>query len=200
MSPDTGQDPNNQPVPHGDTLSVINGAKCKVVGQGRVRPCGYGARGASPRRRGGGPGHRHRYVANTHDGTSASGPGTVSVVDGSRCNGTRPSGCASQPERHVTVGRDPIGVAVDPGNHSVYVTNPLDDTVSVVNAKTCNRSRTSGCDTRPPTIAVAGAPSWAVVDAARHTVYVPDTVDNSVAVLGDLNCNAGSSVGCRHPA
>ena len=196
----TGLDPNENPVPHGNTLSVINGATCHPSDKAGCAPVGTVRVGPAPAAVAVDQGTDTVYTANTHDGTPAHGPGTVSVVDGSRCNGTHPSGCASQAERHVTVGSDPIGVAVDPGNHAVYVTNATDDTVSVINAKTCNRSRTSGCNTRPPTIAVGGAPAWAVVDTARHTVYVPAVVDNNVAVLSDLTCNERSSVGCRHPA
>jgi DNA-binding beta-propeller fold protein YncE len=196
----TGQTPDNQPVPHGNTLSVINGATCRPSDKAGCAPVGTVRTGPAPAAVAMDPGSDTVYVANTHDGTPTNGPGTVSIIDGSRCNGTHSSGCASLAEHHVTVGRDPIGVAVDPGNHSVYVTNANDDTVSVINAKRCNRRRRSGCNTRPPTIALGIAPSWAVVDNARHTVYVPDTVDNNVAVLGDTACNSRSSVGCRHPA
>ena len=35
----------------------------------------------------------------------------------------------------VPVGKDPHEVAVDPGTHTVYVTNPLDGTVSVIESR-----------------------------------------------------------------
>lgn len=196
----TGQTPDNRPVPHGNTLSVINGATCKPTEKAGCAPVGTVRVGPAPAAVAVDQGSDTVYVANTHDGTRASGPGTVSVVDGSRCNGTHPAGCATEVEHHVTVGRDTYGLAVDAGNHSVYVDNPLDDTVSVVDAKKCNGRHTSGCSARPPLITLGGAPSWAVVDAARHTVYVPDLLDNNVAILSDLRCNASSSLGCRRPA
>jgi YVTN family beta-propeller protein len=193
-------DSNGNPVPHGNTLSVINGATCHPSDKAGCAPVGTVRVGPAPAAVAVDPGTDTVYVANTHDGTLTKGPGTVSVVDGSRCNGTDPSGCASQAERHVTVGQDPIGVAVDPNNHSVYVSNANDDTVSIINANSCNRVQISGCNTRPPTIALGSAPSWPVVDPARHTVYVVDQVDNNVAVLSDQTCDAETSSGCRHPA
>jgi DNA-binding beta-propeller fold protein YncE len=195
----TGMDPNENPVPRGNTLSVINGATCHPEDKAGCAPVGTVRTGPAPAAVAVDPGTDTVYVANTHDPGSHA-PGTVSVLDGSRCNGTDPSGCASQAEHHVTVGRDPIGVAVDPGDHSVYVTNPGDDTVSVINARTCTRERRSGCNTRPPTMALGIAPSWAVVDTARHTVYVTEVADNNIAVLSDTVCNSRSSAGCRHLA
>jgi DNA-binding beta-propeller fold protein YncE len=79
------------------------------------------------------------------------------------------------------------------------VTNALDDTVSVINAATCNGTHSAGCDDRLPMIAVGGAPSWPVVDAAQHTVYLVDSADNNVLVLNDRSCDAQTSSGCRHP-
>jgi YVTN family beta-propeller protein len=138
------------------------------------------------------------YAANTDD--TAFKEGTVSVVDGSTCDGRNPSGCASQTAPQVTVGASPIAVAVDPSNRSIYVTNVSDSTVSVIDAASCNAHTTNGCDDRPPTIAVDGGPAWAVVDPARHTLYVAAQAANSVAVIDDRSCDAQRSIGCRHPA
>ena len=65
----------------------------------------------------------------------------------------------------VPVGRDPMGVAVDPGTHTVYVpTN--DGTVSVIDAST--RTVTA-------TVAIGGGPRGVAVDPGTHTVYVTIT-------------------------
>ncbi len=196
----TGLDSSLNRMPDGNTLSVIDGATCIASDKDGCASVGTVRVGPAPAAAVVDPATDTVYVANDHDGTPTSGPGTVSVVDGSHCNGTDQSGCASQAPPQVVVGRDPIGVAVDGATHSVYVMNPLDDTVSVINAAICNGRRTSGCKPRPPTIALGGAPSWAVVDSAHHTVYVVDQVDNNVAVLSDQRCNANTSSGCRHPA
>jgi YVTN family beta-propeller protein len=194
----TGQDSNNHPVPNGNTVSVIDGATCRAADLGGCTPVGTAHVGTSPAAVTVDPSNNSIYVANTYDG--AVHESTVSVLDGTRCDAADPSGCASQTPPQVTVGADAIGLAVDPNNHSVYVTNANDDTISVIDETSCNGERFSGCGGRPPTIAVGGTPSWPVVDAARHTVYVADTVGNSVAVLSDLSCDAETSTGCRRPA
>ena len=63
----------------------------------------------------------------------------------------------------VPVGKDPDGVAVDPGTHTVYVTNFGDDTVSVIDGST--RTVTA-------TVPVGKDPVGVAVDPGTHTVYV----------------------------
>jgi DNA-binding beta-propeller fold protein YncE len=153
------------------------------------------------------PANNTVYVGDTYDATDQFPPsgagasaheGTVSVVDGATRDARDPSGCASQTPPLVTVGRDPIGLFVDASNPSIYVANALDDTLSVIDATSCNGTRRAGCDDRPPTIAVGGA-SDALVDAAQHTVYVVDSADNGILVLSDLSCGAETSSTCRRP-
>ena len=202
----TGQDSNNNNVPDGNTVSVIDGATCKGVDTAGCAPVGTVRAGTSPAFVAVDPANNTIYVGDTYDATvqfppsGAGAPaheGTVSVVDGSTCDARNPSGCASQTPLQVTVGRDPIGLAVDASNHSVYVANALDDTLSVINATSCSGRRAAGCEDRPPTIAVGGAPSDLVVDAAQQTVYVVDSADNSILVLGDPTCDAQTSSTCR---
>ena len=45
----------------------------------------------------------------------------------------------------VTVGNHPVGVAVDTARHTVYVSNGFDATVSVIDTKKCNSTKSSGC-------------------------------------------------------
>ena len=70
--------------------------------------------------------------------------------------------------------KSPYGVAVDPGTHTVYVTNVKDGTVSVIDAST--RTVTA-------TIPVGKSPQEVAVDPGTHTVYVTDYGDNSVSVI-----------------
>jgi YVTN family beta-propeller protein len=194
----TGQTPDNHTVPHGNTLSLISGAPCHAANTSGCKAIGTVPAGVGPAAVAVDTATNSVYVADTQDG----GPvheGTVAVVNGATCDASHPSGCASQKPPQVTVGSDSDGLAVDQRTHSVFITNPLDDTVSVLNAAACNGTHAAGCKRRPPTIAVGGAPSWPVIDAARHTVYVADNVSNNIAVLGDLTCTAQAPSGCRHP-
>lgn len=107
------------------------------------------------------------YVDNTADDT-------VSVIDGATCNGTNTSGCGQTPVI-VQVGRQYFGyVAVDPATDLVYVTDYLDDAVSIVNGATCNATHTSGCDQVPPMVPAGPSPTGVAVDQNNHDVYVTD--------------------------
>jgi YVTN family beta-propeller protein len=107
------------------------------------------------------------YVVNTGDDT-------VSVINGATCNATVTSGCGQTPV-HVNVGRQLKGFATaDPATDLIYVTNNLDDTVSVINGATCNGTVTTGCNQNPPTIPAGGNPAGLVLNPGNHTVYVAD--------------------------
>jgi YVTN family beta-propeller protein len=85
-----------------------------------------------------------------------------------------PSGGASRVTATVPVGQGPTWVAVDPGTHTVYVTNQGDNTVSVIDPST--RTVTA-------TMPTGMAPQNVAVDPGAHTVYVPDNGDNTVSVI-----------------
>lgn len=178
------EDSNGVPLPYGSTLSVINGATCKVTSKSGCRTAGTVRVGTEPAGVSVDPATNTIYVASTYDHTSAE-TGTVSVVNGTTCDATHISGCASQIVVQVPVGFDPISVAFDQVTETVYVTNWKDQTLSVINTARCNAARTSGCKAPPGTITVGSAPSWAVVNLPLETVYVVVQSTNSVAVLGD---------------
>ncbi|HEV2932761.1 MAG TPA: YncE family protein [Streptosporangiaceae bacterium] len=178
------EDSNSVPLPHGSTLSVINGATCKVTSKSGCRPVGTVRVGTDPADVSVDPATNTIYVANTYDHTSAE-TGTVSVVNGATCDATHISGCASQIAVQVPVGIDPISVAFDQVTETVYVTNWKDQTLSVIKTARCNAAQASGCKAPSGTITVGSAPSWTVVNLPLKTVYVVVQSTNSVAVLGD---------------
>jgi DNA-binding beta-propeller fold protein YncE len=123
-------------------VSVIDGAQCnaRVTRGCHGRPihfrAGLGARGVAVNEATG-----TVYVANT-------AANTVSVIDGSTCNGKVHGGCG----RGIVaapVGASPRRVAVDELTNTVYVTNAGSNTVSVLNGRTCNARVHRGCG-RPP--------------------------------------------------
>jgi YVTN family beta-propeller protein len=81
---------------------------------------------------------------------------------------------SDQPD-NVGVGRNPNGVAVDPGNaHTVYVANNGRSTVSVIDGVTHEIL---------DRVQVGNNPSGVAVDLNNHTVYVTNEADNTVSVI-----------------
>ena len=114
------------------TVSVIDGATCNAhvisgcrktpptvtVGNDNVPVVGLAVNQAT----------NTVYAVNSADDT-------VSVINGATCNGKTTLGCGQTPA-HVAVGRQFFGfVAADPATDLIYVSNYLDDTVSVINGR-----------------------------------------------------------------
>jgi DNA-binding beta-propeller fold protein YncE len=127
------------------------------------------------------------YVSNIDDGT-------VSVINGATCNALTTSGCSQTPAT-VPVGSAPTGLFFDSANHTVYVSNFGDGTLSMIDSATCNGTDPTGCLTTPPaTVPVGGGPGDVDVNQHTHTVYAANLTGLSVV---DANtCNASTQAGC----
>jgi YVTN family beta-propeller protein len=79
----------------------------------------------------------------------------------------------------LSVGGGPVGVAVNPVLHEVFVTNSDDNTVSVINTGTES--------VKNPPIVVRGGPEGVAVSPNGTRVYVTNYTDDSVSVI-----NAGT--------
>jgi DNA-binding beta-propeller fold protein YncE len=122
---------------------------------------------------------------------------TLSMIDTARCNGTTTSGCAQAPHA-ARVGRGPDGVALNLATHTIYVASVTDNTVSVLNAATCNATVSSGCGTRPSrSLRTGHSPRWITVDQATDTLYVTNGDDYTASVLNGATCNATVTSGCN---
>jgi len=144
------------------------------------------------------------YVANTGLGVTNNrvrGGNTVSVIDGTECNGAHRRGCTAVPPPVVAVGGFPGGqpqaLAVDEQTHNVYVANNNDDTLSVIGGTRCNARQVFGCARPAPSVQTGAAPSAVAVIPSMHTIYVADSADNAVAVIDDRACTDPHRVGCR---
>jgi DNA-binding beta-propeller fold protein YncE len=125
------------------------------------------------------------------------GAGTVSVINGATCNAMVRSGCGQIPVS-VPVGDNPVGLFADPDNHTVYVPDSGDTTVSMIDSASCSATDPAGCPATPPaTVDVAADPSSAEADLATHTVYVSTFgAANGWAVFDADSCNATVQSGC----
>ena len=79
---------------------------------------------------------------------------------------------------NISVGLDPIGVAVDTSNGYVYVTNSGSNNVSVINGAT---------NTVIANIAVGSMPYGVAYDSSNGYVYVANLGSNSVSVINSAN-------------
>ena len=139
------------------------------------------------------------YVANAGSPYPSTAGHTVSVIDGATCNATTTSGCGQIPPT-VTVGYQPVSVAVDRVNDTVYVADPgiasNSNLVSVIDGATCNATTSSGCDQVPASITVGTAPFAILLDANTQTAYTANNVGASVSVIDIATCNATTTSGC----
>jgi DNA-binding beta-propeller fold protein YncE len=133
---------------------------------------------------------------------TANSDNTISAFDLRSCNAADLAGCATDAPGTVTLPAPgfevTLWVAVDPANHSVYVTNQKDDSVIVVNANVCNGRDRAGCATLdPPEIHTGADPEVLTLDPDTQTLYTANQVDNDVSVIAATRCDAQTTSGCR---
>jgi len=136
------------------------------------------------------------YVANDNDGT-------VSVIDGARCDSVTTSGC-HDPTRAVETGAGTAGVAVNTQDHTVFALNGGDDTISSIDSATCNGATPGTC----PELAQAQrlAPERGpgvfsndlIVTPGDDSAYVVNEGGPNVLVVTDFGgCTALEHSACR---
>lgn len=190
------------------TVSVIDAATCNGQNQSGCADAGPTI-AAGPTPFGIAVDRRTDTVYVTDVGDDA---GTVSVINGATCNAITTTGCGQRPAT-ATVGHFPFGVLIDRRDHTVYVTNADDNTVSMIDRRTCNATNTVGCAESHPTVAVGSFPVPLVLDRRSGTLYVgsQNFANDSGAAPGDgptivvidaRTCNARETDGCgqAHPA
>jgi DNA-binding beta-propeller fold protein YncE len=171
-----------------NTVSVIDGATCNSSNtSGCSQPQPTTPVGDVPQQIAVDETNNTIYVVNQNDGT-------VSVINGAHCNGTDTSGC-NQSWATVTVGNSPQALGLNHTNHTLYVTNTNDDTVSVISSSHCNGGDSSGC-TPVATVPVGAGPRAVGVDAGTNTVFVGNENDVTVSVIDGSTCNGTNTSGC----
>ena len=182
---------------HGDTVSVVNGARCDAtVRSGCGRAVATIKVGKGPAVAAFDPATRTVYVTNFLSGS-------VSVINAAGCNALTTRGCG-RAVKTVKAGSGPGGVDVDVATDTVYVANSgltnQGDTVSVIDGATCNGRNGRGCGQTPRTVTVGSDPSWVAVDQARDAVYVANYglngFNGSVSVINGARCNSRTTSGC----
>ena len=166
----------------GDTVSVIDGAICNGThhsGCGQTAPTvkvGTGPFGIAVSQA-----TDTVYVANTGQLFAGVFGRTVSVIDGTTCNGVQHSGCGHAPAS-VTVGPAPFGVAIGQATNTIYVANNNGGdgpaTLSVINGAICDSANMTGCGQHPRTLPGVGrAPNGIAFDPSSDTLYTANFFD-----------------------
>jgi DNA-binding beta-propeller fold protein YncE len=106
------------------------------------------------------------YVVDNADGD---GPGTLSMINESACNGSFTAGCGGAMTA-IEVGRGPRLVVVDGSADFVYVTDHASAEVSELNGATCNVADSSACNAVIEQ-AVGSQPFGLAVNSDTNTVY-----------------------------
>jgi YVTN family beta-propeller protein len=120
---------------------------------------------------------------------------TVSVIDTRNCRAGNTAGCSQTPAT-VKVGVEPLGITLDDATHTVYVANVHDNTLSLIDTRTCQAADTTGCGAAMPTVATGESPRGVAIDPANETLYVADVADKTVAILDASTCRASDTSGC----
>jgi DNA-binding beta-propeller fold protein YncE len=175
------------------TVSVIDGATCDAT---TISGCSEAPAtitvGAAP--------FAILLDESTHTAYTANFKGaSVSVIDIASCNATTTSGCG-QKTTTVPVGSHPWALTLDQADHTLFVANNQDDTLSAINASTCNAVDQSSCAQTPPTSQVGAGPQALATDPSTGAVYAANFSAGTISVVRSARCNAMVTTGCRGEA
>lgn len=138
------------------------------------------------------------------------------MIDLTTCNVHATRGCRDVAPT-TPIGTAVLELAADPSLRTLsaelgtlYVSNQLSDTVSVIDVHACFAEHPvgcrrswptvkvgAGCGRTPPEITVPGGAYTLVVDPSTHTVYVAEVDDGTASVIDGSTCNAQSHSGCK---
>jgi DNA-binding beta-propeller fold protein YncE len=190
----------------GDTVSVIDGAGCTGhTGRGCGRIAATVTVGTNPFALAVDQASDTVYVASFVNNFN---DGSVSVINGARCNARVTAGCHRIPPA-VRSGIGPGFVAVDRALHTVFAVNAGDDTLSAINTRTCDGAATSGCHKRPPSQQATPLQGPGYNSFVNAFALIPRTGSAYVVNVGGANilsvtsisrCNAANTSGCRTEA
>ena len=137
--------------------------------------------------------------------TSNQNDNTLSVINTATCNAAHTRGCRQRVNSvSLPAGASPQGIAIDTVTGTIYVANIGGNTVSVINARTCNATNFSGCRQTPASIKNPGGPIALALNQATDTIYVANIGDNfsgkshTVSVINGATCNGRRHSGCGH--
>jgi len=126
---------------------------------------------------------------------------TMSMIDVATCNAQVTTGCGRMPKTvRAGTGPHPDAFGLNLSTHTIYVANAPTNTLSLLDASTCNATTTSGCARlQSDSLPTGRLPQWVTVNQTTDTLYVPNGDSSNVSVLNGAACNATVQSGCTHP-
>jgi Uncharacterized conserved protein len=121
----------------------------------------------------------------------------VWALDTSKCNATKTSGCTDFAPTTRT-GAGAVVSVVTSQTNTLYVSNQLEGTVSIVDTATCNQHNPAGCDQDWPTINLGGFPRFQAFNHVNDTLYVEN--DGWISVINGAACNSQNTSNCAELA
>ena len=131
-------------------------------------------------------------------------PARIAVINIAACNARRHRRLRPAPAV-IKIGASPNTPVVNPATRTLYVSYGSNaNQVAVVNAATCNATRTSGCGQTPAVVKVGDGTAVLAVSTATDTIYAPNSgtsfSGHTVSVINGATCNGTSHSGCSHLA
>ncbi len=142
----------------------------------------------------------------THSAYVSFGNG-VTVFDTDTCNASILFGCADTGTAVIeNLNRcnncGGFAAQVDPDNNTIYTADGEDNTVSVIDGRTCDAADLAGCAAETPATVTVGPPLgfetavWLTVDPSLHTVYAVNQNDDDLSVINTNLCDGSHMSGC----
>ena len=106
----------------------------------------------------------------------------------------------------IKIGASPNTPAINTATQTIYVAyGSAGNRIAVINAATCNATRTSGCGQAPAVIPVGAGTAVLGVSTATDTIYAPNSGSSSLngdtmSVINGATCNGTNHSGCSHLA
>ena len=170
------------------TVSIINGATCNAaVNSSCNQPQPITAVGATPNDMAIDETTNTIYVANRASDT-------VSIIDGTHCQGSDASGCG-QPWPVFNTDQEPQSLFFDPRNRTLYLGSDGEDVVSIIDTTHCNNHDTTDCSPKA-IVPVRDSPVAIGVLFDTNTVFVVNRFTMKVTIFDGSTCNATNVTGC----
>ena len=120
----------------------------------------------------------------------------LSMMDVATCNAIVTFGCSRTPPV-ADVGSGPSQLAFVSATQTLYTANTNDNTLSALDAATCNALVAFGCSISTTRSLITGMqPKDVTYDPASSTLYVPNGNSNTLSLLDAEDCSAVVDFGC----